>query len=146
MAASQRWYRSTLPTEPAWPTRERVPDRPGTGPRRHKVAGRKRRFAVLVVLPVLMMLGSVYAHTVAAGLDGKAAGLEEKLDRARAERERLEVEVAGLSGADRIRPLARKRLGLQDAASNQLEVYRGTPREDGIGDGGEEKGGEPRRR
>ena len=80
---------------------------PRTAPRdrslRRKAAGRRRRFAMLVVVPVLLMLGSVYLNTVAAGLDARAAELDVRLDRAREVGERLEVKVAELSGADRIR-------------------------------------------
>lgn len=143
MAAPQRRYRSTLPTEPAWPVRKRGPDRRPEGGR--KAAGRRRRFVGLVVVPVLLMLGSVYLHTVAAGLDGRAAGLEERLDAARAEGERLDVRVAELSGAGRIRPLATEKLGMRDPGSNDLEVY-GRVGEDGTPNGGEEEGGQPRRR
>ena len=145
MAAPQRGYRSTLPTEPAWPVRKRGPNRRPDGAVGRKAAGRRRRFAVLVVVPVLLMLGSVYLHTVAAGLDGKAAGLEESLDAARAEGERLDVRVAELSGAGRIRPLATEKLGMRDPGSEALEVY-GSDGEDGTHKRGEEEGGEPRRR
>ena len=95
---------------------------------------------------MLLMLGSVYLHTVSAGLETRAASLEEDLDKTRAEGERLEVEVAGLSAAERIRPLAREKLGMRDAESQNLQVYGGTQREDGTKDGGEKKGGEPRPR
>lgn len=145
MAAPQRWYRSTLPTEPAWPAGDREPD--GRLPARRtrkasrKTQGRNRRFAVLVVVPVLLMLGSVYLHTVAAGLEATTAGLQHELDTARAQGERLEVEVAKLSAADRVRPLAREKLGMRDAGSADLEVFKGGEREDGTSDAGAKKGG-----
>jgi cell division protein FtsB len=142
MAAPQRWYRSTLPTEPAWPARERAPDRRRrAGSERRRARGRKRRFAALVVVPVLLMLGSVYLHTVSAGLEGRTEGLQRELDAARAQGERLEVEVAKLSAADRVRPLAREKLGMRDAGSADLNVYRGGEREDGTTDAGAEEGG-----
>jgi len=141
MAAPQRWYRSTLPTEPAWPAWEQAPAkrRPGSGRRRAR--GRNRRFAVLVIVPVLLMLGSVYLHTVSAGLEGRTEGLQRELDAARVQGERLEVEVAKLSAADRVRPLAREKLGMRDAGSADLEVFKGGEREDGTTDAGAERGG-----
>lgn len=140
MAAAQRKYRAALPTEPARPVRKRGPDR-----KPRDAVGRRRRFAVVVVVPVLLMLGSIYLHTVAAGLEGRVAELESGLDAARAEGQRLEVRVAELSGADRIRPLAAEKLGMRAPGSEDLQVY-GREGEDGIQSRGEEEGGEPRRR
>jgi hypothetical protein len=82
MAASQRRYRATLPTEPAWPLQERAPNRSLDRSLEQKAAGRRRRFAMLVVVPVLLMLGSVYLYTDAAGHDTRAADLDVRLDRA----------------------------------------------------------------
>ena len=145
MAAPQRWYRSTLPTEPAWPAWEGGLDarRPAGAPRKapRRTQGRKRRFAVLAVVPVLLMLGSVYLHTVSGGLEARTEGLQRELNAARAQGERLEVDVAKLSAADRVRPLAREKLGLVDAGSAELEVYKGGDREDGTTDAGVERGG-----
>ena len=141
MAAPQRRYRSTLPTEPAWPVWERAPAKKKAGSERRRAQGRKRRFAVLVVVPVLLMLGSIYLHTVSAGLEGRAAALEQELDTARAQGERLEVDVAKLSAADRVRPLARDKLGMRDAGSADLEVVNGGDREDGTTHAGAEEGG-----
>ena len=107
-----------------------------------KAAGRRRRFAVVVVIPVLLMLGSIYLHTVSAGLAGRTASLEERLVQIRAEGERLEVRVAELSGADRIRPLAIEKLGMKDPGGD-LEVYD-VDREDGTRYGGQKEGGKPR--
>jgi cell division protein FtsL len=100
---------------------------------------------VLVVVPVLLMLGSVYLHTIAAGLEGRVAELERDLDEARAEGQRLEVWVAGLSGAERIRPLAAEKLGMRAPGSEDLQVY-GREGEDGTESWAEEEGGQPRRR
>ncbi len=145
MAASQRRYKATLPTEPAWPLRERVPDRQRDRSLEQKAAGRRRLFAMLVVVPVLLMLGSVYLYTVTAGLDAKAAELEVRLDRAREEGERLEVKVAELSGAGRIRSVAAEKLGMHEPKSTTLKVY-GDNAEDGKNNGKQQKGGRPRQR
>jgi cell division protein FtsB len=145
MAAPQRWYRSTLPTEPALPAWEGAPDarRPSGAPRKtpRRTQGRKRRFAVLVVVPVLLMLGSVYLHTVSGGLEARTEGLQRELNAVRAQGERLEVDVAKLSAADRVRPLAREKLGMMDASSAELEVFKGGDREDGTTDAGAKRGG-----
>ena len=138
MAATQRRYLAALPTEPARPVRKRGPDR-----RPRDVVGRRRQFAVLVVVPVLLMLGSVYLHTVSAGLTGRVALLEERLAQTRAEGERLEFRVAELSRADRVRPLAAEKLGMRDPGGKDLKPYE-VDREDGVRDGGEKKGGQPR--
>jgi cell division protein FtsL len=144
MAAPQRRYRATLPTEPAWPARERAPHRSPGRTLRKKAAGRRRRFALLVVVPVLLMLGSVYLHTVAAGLDARAAELGVQLSRSRDEGERLQVRVTELSGSARIRELAGK-LGMRQPDSGALQVYgtRGKA-EDGKQDGTQQEGGEQR--
>jgi cell division protein FtsL len=143
MAASQRRYKATLPTEPAWPLHKRAKDRPRDRSLRRKAAGRRRRFAMLVVVPVLLMLGSVYLNTVAAGLDARAAELDVRLDRATEVGERLEVKVAELSGADRIRGLAAEKLGMHEPKSTTLRVY-GARAEDGKNDGVPQEGGRPR--
>ena len=141
MAAPQRRSRASIaPRSVARPVETK---RPLAGAGRKKAAGRRRRFAVVVVVPVLLMLGSVYLHTVAAGLTGKVAGLEERLARAEAEGERLEVRVAELSGAGRIRSLAAEKLGMRDPEAQDLKVYD-SDGEDGTRNGREEKGGEPR--
>src|SRR5918912_618342 len=130
MAASQRRFKATLPTEPAWPAQDRSQDHT----LRRKAAGRRRRFAMLVVVPVLLMLGSVYLNTLAAGLDARTAELEVRLDRAREVGERLEVKVAELSGAERIRALAAEKLGMHEPKSTTLKVY-GVRAEDGENNG-----------
>ena len=144
MVAPQRRYRASIPARPvAPPVRRQRPERqmPG-GAAGRKAAGRRRRFAVVVVIPVLLMLGSIYLHTVSAGLTGRATSLEERLVQIRAEGERLEVRVAELSGADRIRPLAIEKLGMKDPGGD-LEVYD-VDREDGTRYGGQKEGGKPR--
>jgi len=146
MAAPQRRYRATLPTEPAWPAPRRAPQRSPERALRRKAAGRRRRFAMLVVVPVLLMLGSVYLHTVSAGLDTRATELGVKLGRVQDEGERLQVKVTELSGSARIRELAGK-LGMRQPESDALRVYGNESRgkaEDGTQDGIQQKGGEQR--
>ena len=146
MAAPQRRYRATLPTEPAWPVRERAPKRSPERTLSKKAAGRRRRFAMLVVVPVLLMLGSVYLHTVAAGLDGRAAELHAQLGRAQDQGARLQVRVTELSGSARIRELA-DQLGMRQPDSGALKVYGDVSSgkaEDGKKDGTQHKGGEQR--
>ena len=143
MAASQRRLKATLPTEPAWPAQKNARGRSQDSTR--KAADRRRRFAMLVVVPVLLMLGSVYLNTLAAGLDARAADLHVRLDRAREVGERLEVKVAELSGAERIVALAAEKLGMHEPKSNTLKVY-GVRAEDGKNDGAPKEGGKPRQR
>ena len=143
MAASERRYKATLPTEPAWPAQKNARGRSQDSTR--KAADRHRRFAMLVVVPVLLMLGSVYLNTLAAGLDARTAELEVRLDRAREVGERLEVKVAELSGAERIVALAAEKLGMHEPKSNTLKVY-GVRAEDGKNDGAPKEGGKPRQR
>jgi cell division protein FtsL len=143
MAASQRRHKATLPTEPAWPAQKNARGRSQDSTR--KAADRRRRFAMLVVVPVLLMLGSVYLNTLAAGLDARVAELEVRLDRAREVGERLEVKVAELSGAERIVALAAEKLGMHEPKSNTLKVY-GVRAEDGKNDGAQQEGGKPRQR
>ena len=145
MAASQPRPNASLPTEPAWPAQRRTRERSQDRSLEQKAAGRRRRFAMLVVVPVFLMLGSVYLHAVAAGLDTRAAGLAAKLDRAIEEGERLEVRVAELSGAGRIRALAAKKFGMHEPESTTLKIYADKA-EDGKQDGQTKKGGRPRRR
>ena len=141
MAAPQRRFRASTATRPV--ARPVQKGRPRAGVRgRKKAAAWHRRFAVLVVVPVVLMLGSVYLHTVAAGLTGEVAGLEEKLARAEAEGERLEIRVAELSRAGRIRSIAAQRLHMREPRGADLEVYDEVG-EDGARNGGEEKGEEP---
>jgi cell division protein FtsL len=89
----------------------------------HKEAAlRRRRFAVVVVLPALLMMGSVYVHTVSAGVQEQVDGLEERLASAKAEKQELEVRVSELSQPGRVREAAR-RMGMRDAAGADIEVY-----------------------
>jgi cell division protein FtsL len=142
MAAPQRRYRASSATRPVGrPVEKGGP--PAGAVTRKQAASRRWRFAVVVVVPVVLMLGSVYLHTVAAGLTGKVAGLEDRLDRAEAKGERLELRVAELSGAGRVRSLAAEKLDMRGPRGADLEVYD-EDGEDGTRSGGEEKGWEPR--
>jgi cell division protein FtsL len=76
----------------------------------------------ILVMPVLLMLGSVYVHTVAAAHSEEAARLEEEKARAEDEGERLEVKITELSEPGRIRPLARDRLQMQDPGGKDLWI------------------------
>ena len=143
MAASPRRYKATLPTQESQPVEKRTLDRPQIRSLERKAAGRRRRFAMIVVVPVLLMLGSVYLHTVAAGLDTRATEAEVRLDRAREAGERLEVRVAELSGAGRIREHAAEKLGMHEPKSSALKVY-GDKVEDGTNNAKPQKGGSPR--
>jgi hypothetical protein len=142
MAAPQRRYRASTAARPVARPVEKGRPLAGVGARK-KSAAWHRRFAVVVVVPVVLMLGGVYLHTVSAGLTGEVAGLEERLARAEAEGERLEIRVAELSGAGRIRALAAEMLDMRNPRGADLRVYY-EDGEDGTRDEGEEKGGEPR--
>ena len=138
MAAPQRRREYGAPAVEA-PFRARS----GGAPRRAAGSGaqaaRRQAFLVLVVVPVALMLGSVYVHTTAAGLRGEAAVLAEEKARAEAEAERLEVKVTELSEPGRVRRLAEGDLGMRDPAGGDLKTYSGSG-EDVAGEGEEEKG------
>ena len=120
-----------------------VARRPAQGlVRRRRPEGRKngagswRAFAALVLVPAVLMLGSVYAHTAAVGTGAEAARLEEKKAAAEAEGERLEVRVAELSESATVREEARENLGMTDPGGKDFWTY-GSKGEDVV-DGGEE--------
>lgn len=117
----------------------KVPRRAGRS--KTHAARRRRAFLVLVVVPVALMLGSVYVQTAAAGLRGEAAVLTEEKARAEAEAERLDVKVTELSEPGRIRGLARRDLGMRDPAGGDLKTYSGSDGEDVASEGEEEKAG-----
>ena len=94
-----------------------------------------RTFVVLVV-PVLLMLGSVYVHTIASKLKGEETRLEEAKAQAEGEAERLEVQVTQLSEPGRIRSLAKEKLGMRDPGPKDLETY-GSEGGDVVNEGGE---------
>lgn len=107
---------------------------------RAQAARRRRAFLVLVVVPVALMLGSVYVHSAAAALRGEATLLAEEKARAEVEAERLEVKSTELSEPGRIRSLARQDLGMRDPAGGDLKIYSGSDGEDVASEGEEEKG------
>ncbi len=94
---------------------------------------------MLVVVPLLLMLGSVYLHTVASGLKGEAARLAEERARAEGEGERLEVRLTELSEPGRIRSLARKGLQMRDPGAQDFEAYDGIHGEDVVNEGEQKK-------
>lgn len=91
-------------------------------------ARRWRAFTVLVVVPVLLMLGSIYAHAAAEGISTKAAELEQSRELAEVRQENLDLKLAELTAPGRIRSEARD-LGLREPVGN-LKVY-GVQGEDG---------------
>ncbi len=144
MAAPQRRYRVPTPLGPvARPVEKQRPRRAPGEVEWRRAAARRRRFAVLVVVPVLLMLGSVYIHTISDTLGGRVADLEQRVARAEAEGEKLDVRVAELSGPGRIRSLATEELQMREPGGADMKVYA-KHGEDGKPNGEEEKGGEPR--
>jgi cell division protein FtsL len=84
---------------------------------------RGQTFVALVVVPMLLMLGSVYLHTLVAGLKGERARLEEEKATAESEGERLDVRVTELSDPGRVRTVAKKSLQMQDPGGNDIATY-----------------------
>lgn len=103
-------------------------------------AQRWRAFVVLVVVPVLLMLGSIYTHAAATGVSGEVAGLEQSLETLEVQQENLDLRLTSLTAPERIRTRAMQ-LGLQDPVGT-MKVY-GSQGEDGTdaaGQTGEEQG------
>ena len=120
MAAPQRRRREDYYPEPR---PRQAPVRRAPGRRSPKSEARRRRaFLTLVVVPVLLMLGSVYTHATAATLGQRVTALEERRDRAAFEQESLEVRLAELSAPGRVRSLAEER-GMRDPGGGALKVY-----------------------
>jgi cell division protein FtsL len=84
---------------------------------------RGQAFVALVLVPMLLMLGSVYLHTLAAELKEEKARLEEEKASAESEGERLDVRVTELSDPGRVRTLARKGLQMQDPGGKDIATY-----------------------
>ena len=140
MAAPQRRIR-TGPQR----TIRRLEETPGRvrGPAQRQVrdgAQRGRVFVVLVVVPVLLMLGSVYLQTVASGFAGEAARIEDEKIRAEGEGERLEVRLTELLEPGSIRSSAREDLQMRDPGAEDFEIY-GRHGEDVVDGGGEKEKG-----
>lgn len=110
-------------------------DAPGwTWPR----GARLGRAVVALVAPVLLMLGSVYVHTLASELKGDAARLEEEKVATQGEGGRLEVRITELSDPGRVRSLAKENLWMRDPGKD-LETY-GSDGGDVANGGGKNKG------
>ncbi|WP_273845858.1 septum formation initiator family protein [Rubrobacter calidifluminis] len=90
---------------------------------RRRAAIRRRRFIALVVVPVLLMLGNVYVHTILSRLDVRVQDLRQQQARMQAQGEKLDVRVARLSRPQRIRTLARTELGMRDPGGTDMKVY-----------------------
>ncbi|MDQ3911979.1 MAG: cell division protein FtsL [Actinomycetota bacterium] len=125
MAAPQRklryrasWERTARERESGSTLPKRAPEREG----RNRVRN-ARAFVVMVVVPMLLMLGSVYVHTLSAGLKGETARLEEEKSHAQSEGERLEVRITELSAPGRARELAREQLQMRDPNAKEIETY-----------------------
>lgn len=116
------------------PRRRRPLERKTDKAARRKAALRRRSFISLVLVPIALMVGSVYLHTVSAGVNDRAAALEEGISRAEAERESLEVRVAELSGSGRVGALAGGDLRMRDPSAEDFRVYEGDA-EDGESSG-----------
>lgn len=119
------------------PARRRPPARKPDKAARRKAALRRRSFISLVLVPVALMVGSVYLHTVSSGINERSAALEENLARTESERESLEVRAAELSGHGRIGTLAEEDLEMRDPGAADLRVH-GANGEDGRA-GGEQR-------
>lgn len=134
MAAPQRRRRADYYPEPR-PRRTPVRRTPVRQPSKSE-ARRRRAFLALVVVPVLLMMGSVYTHAAAANLGAQVATLEERGAQAASARDALEIRLAELSAPDRVRTLAAKELGMREPGGEVLKVYGGN---------GEDKNGGPDR-
>ena len=135
MAAPQR--HEAWPATPGYrPGERRGTGKPARPSPQRKAAVHRRRFSMLVVIPVLLMLGSVYLHTVSADLGDQVAVLEEQHARAAAEKEKLDVRVSELTAPGRIRAEAQA-LGMKEPDSANLKVYESNG-EDGTQNGGEQ--------
>ncbi len=99
-----------------------------------------RTFVVLVLVPVALMLGSVYAHTMAVGTGAEAARLDEEKAAAEADGKRLEVRVAELSESGSIRESAKEDLGMRDPGGKDFSTY-GSEGEDVVNGGEKSKKG-----
>ena len=113
---------------------------PGWARRRRERLG---RMFVILAVPVLLMLGSVYVHNVALGYRGEVARLKEESARAEDEGERLEVRITELSEPGRIRALARENLQMRDPGGKDLrtQVSNGEDMTNGGGEKDKRTGG-----
>ncbi len=127
MVAPQR--RSRNPTAAGSSVRGRQEQRvaPAGAPKgaaqRRRGSLRGQAFVALVLVPMLLMLGSVYLHTLVAGLKGERVRLEEEKATAESEGERLDVRLTELSDPGRVRTVARKSLQMQDPGGNDIATH-----------------------
>ncbi|MGI9049930.1 MAG: hypothetical protein ACR2GU_11260 [Rubrobacteraceae bacterium] len=96
-----------------------------------------RRFLVLVVVPMLLMLGSIYLHTVSANLGGKTEQLKGRISQATDDKQRLDLQVAQLSSPGRIIKLAQENSNMGAPSGKDIEIY-GNSGEDARRNGGEQ--------
>ncbi len=116
---------------PHFPRRDkRKPKKSSGGDVRRDQGLRRRRFVFFVVVPVLLMLGSIYLHTMSAGLESRVSELQGQRAELGAQKERLEIDVSRASSPERVRSLAREN-GLRTPATGDLKVYKA---EDGTQD------------
>ena len=92
---------------------------------------------MLVVVPVLLMLGSIYLHTVAANMGGKTEQLAGWISQANDDRQRLDLQVARLSSPERVIELAQKKLNMRAPNGEDIQIY-GNNGEDASRNGGEQ--------
>jgi cell division protein FtsL len=90
-------------------------------------------------MPMMLMLGSVYAHSAAAGLEWDAARLADEKARVEAEAERLDVKLAELSRPERVRSIAERDLGMRGPEGEHLMTFDGSNEEDATQDVEEDK-------
>lgn len=89
---------------------------------RRQSARRRRSFIFFVLIPTVLLLGSVYLHNVASNTEERITALQERIDETEARSEQLGVRAAELSSPERIRTLAEDDYGLEDADASQIEV------------------------
>jgi cell division protein FtsL len=75
---------------------------------------------MLVVVPMVLLLGSVYVHVAAGRLSVEADHLAEEKAAAESRAERLQVRVEELSSPERIRESARRDLGMRDPSGRDI--------------------------
>ncbi|MGI8649213.1 MAG: hypothetical protein ACR2KW_02375 [Rubrobacter sp.] len=88
---------------------------------RRLAARRRRSFVFFVLIPTMLLLGSVYLHNVAADTEERITALQERIDQADSRYEQLGVREAELSNPERIRTLAEDDYGMKDADASQIE-------------------------
>jgi cell division protein FtsL len=121
------WALDTVPHPGPTPAPRRRTPRPS----KRKAALRRRRFTLLILVPVVLMLGSIYLHTVSADLTDQVQDLRQTSERVRTEGEQMDLRAAKLTAPGRIRSLARQSAGMREPDGTDLRVYKNG--EDGDG-------------